>query len=341
MKNQLIKGSIRQEFDMPKAQEMTVIIPAYNEAQIIAKVLTELQDQLTEHSIVSEIIVVDDGSSDDTAKIAAEKGVRVLRHHSNRGYGAALKTGIMSASHEIVAITDADGTYPSRFLPEMLHLIEDVDMVVGSRTGTNVHIPFVRKLPKWLLNRFANYVTGTKIPDLNSGLRVFRRSIVLQYLHMLPDQFSFTTTITMAMLCDRYAARYTQIDYRQRTGKSKIVPLDAGVFAVLILRMAVLFRPLRVFLPLTGICLSYGVVKMVIDLAVLDDPNISASAILMFLSALLTLLIGMVADGIAVRMGRSYAGATFRTEASEITIAKPPHDSNVADETGFTEVAKK
>jgi hypothetical protein len=240
-----------------------------------------------------------------------------------------------------VAITDADGTYPAKFLPEMLGLIEDVDMVVGSRTSANVHIPFIRKLPKWLLNRLANYVTGSKIPDLNSGFRVFRRNILLQYLHMLPDQFSFTTTITMAMLCDRYAVRYMPIDYLQRRGKSKIVPLDAGVFAVLILRMAVLFRPLRVFLPLAGICLSYGIVKMVIDLTVLDDPNISASAVLMFLSALLTLLIGMVADGIAVRLGRSYSGATFRTDASEVTSTGQPHNGIDRDETGSTKVVNQ
>jgi membrane-bound ClpP family serine protease len=111
------------------------------------------------------------------------------------------------------------------------------------------------------------------------------------------------------------------IDYRQRTGKSKIVPWDAGVFAALILRMAVLFRPLRVFLPIAGICLTYGIVKMIIDLAVLGDPNISASAIMMFLSALLTLLIGMVADGIAVRLGRSYAGTTFQTKNNKQTRA--------------------
>ena len=320
---------------MPEARQMTIVIPAFNESQIIAEVLAELRAQLDEQRIASEIIVVDDGSSDNTAEIAAQSGVRVLRHHSNRGYGAALKTGILSASNEIVAITDADGTYPARFLPEMLEQIDDFDMVVGSRTGANVHIPFIRKLPKWVLNHLANYVTGTKIPDLNSGLRVFRRSILLQYLHMLPDQFSFTTTITMAMLCDRYAVKYLPIDYLQRTGKSKIVPLDAGVFAVLILRMAVLFRPLRVFLPVGGICLSYGIVKMVIDLTVLGDRNISASAILMFLSALLTLLIGMVADGIAVRLGRSYSGATFRTQASEMTFAdkEAPQESVPADQT--------
>jgi glycosyltransferase involved in cell wall biosynthesis len=326
---------------MHEQPPVTIVIPALNEAQIIIDVLTDLQTQLARHGIDGEIIVVDDGSRDDTAAIAARSGVRVLRHHSNRGYGAALKTGILAARHEIIAITDADGTYPARFLPEMLDLIEDVDMVVGARNGANVHIPFVRKLPKWVLNRFADYVTGTRIPDLNSGLRVFRRSILLQYLHILSDQFSFTTTITMAMLCDRYAVRYVSIDYHQRTGKSKIVPWDAGVFAVLILRMAVLFRPLRVFLPLAGICLTYGIVKMVLDLTVLHDRNISASAILMFMSALLTLLIGMVADGIAVRFGRSYADAAIRGQASGTLRAAPPLERTVVNRTRSAEVIER
>jgi glycosyltransferase involved in cell wall biosynthesis len=323
---------------MGEPRELTVVIPAFNEAQIIAEVLKGLQAQLDEHRIEAEIIVVDDGSTDETAEVATRHGVIVLRHHSNRGYGAALKTGILSASHDIIAITDADGTYPPQFLPEMLDLIEDVDMVVGARRGANVHVPVIRRLPKWVLNGLANYVTGTRIPDINSGLRVFRRSIVLQYLHVLPDQFSFTTTITMAMLCDRYAVRYISIDYHQRTGKSKIVPWDAGVFAVLILRMAVLFRPLRVFLPLAGICLTYGIIKMIIDLVVRGDPNISASAVLMFMSALLTLLVGMVADGIAVRLGRSYADTAFQTQANEVTRTDPPPNPVDKDETRSTEV---
>jgi glycosyltransferase involved in cell wall biosynthesis len=326
---------------MTKQTQATIVIPAFNEAQILSEVLQNLQMQLAQHDIDSEIIVVDDGSSDDTAAIAAQNGVRVLRHHSNRGYGAALKTGILSARHEIVAIIDADGTYPARSLPEMIDLIEDVDMVVGARTGTTVHIPFVRRLPKWILNRLANYVTSTKIPDLNSGLRVFRRSVVLQYLHVLPDQFSFTTTVTMALLCDRYAVHYVPIDYHRRTGKSKIVPWDTGVFAALIVRMAVLFRPLRVFLPLASMCLAYGVVKMILDLAVFHDRNLSASAILMFLSALMTLLIGMVADGIAIRFGRSYVDVAGRRPVDGVRRTHAAPGRRVVDETHSPEVLSR
>jgi hypothetical protein len=153
-----------------------------------------------------------------------------------------------------------------------------------------------------MLNKLANYVTGAQIPDLNSGLRAFRREIAAQYFHILPDQFSFTTTITLAMLCDKYAVNYVPIDYRQRTGRSKIVPWDAGSFAILILRTAMLFRPLRVFIPAMSVCLLYGLTKMTIDL--IRDPMISGSATLALVSSLMILLVGMLGDALATRLGR-------------------------------------
>ena len=285
-------------------KQLSIVIPAFNEAPIIGKVLTELHDLMVQHGIEAEIIVVDDGSSDGTAQEALSAGARVIRHRSNRGYGASLKTGILAATYDLVAITDADGTYPARYLPEMLREIEQYDMVVGSRTGANVHIPFVRKPAKWVLNRLANYVSGHKIPDLNSGMRVFRREIALQYFGILPDQFSFTTTITMAMLCDKYAIKYVPIDYRKRHGKSKIVPWDAASFTILILRMAVLFRPLRVFLPIVLVCLAYGLTKAGLDLTVFHDRNISATAVLAMMTAIMLLSVAMIAEALVTRLGR-------------------------------------
>lgn len=283
-------------------KQLSVVIPAYNEQEAVGKTLVELQNLLEEHDTRADVILVDDGSTDRTADIALKTGARVLRHRSNRGYGASLNTGILAAKFDTVAIADADGTYPFQYLPKMLAELENADMVVGARTGKRVHIPWVRRPAKWALNRLANYVSGHKIPDINSGLRVFRRDTVLQYFPILPDQFSWTTTITLALLCDNYSIKYLPIDYRQRFGKSKIVPWDAGAFTVLILRMAVLFRPLRVFIPAAALCLGYGVIKMIIDLAVIGDRMISASAILMFASALIILLMGMIADAMVTRL---------------------------------------
>lgn len=289
--------------------QLSVVIPAYNEGRAVGSVVEELRAILAAGGIEGEIIVVDDGSSDDTAQAARRAGARVLQHRSNRGYGASLKSGISAAKHNIVAITDADGTYPASYLPQLVEQLAHADMVVGARTGENVHIPLVRKPAKWLLGKLANYLTASRIPDLNSGLRVFRRDIVMQYFPILPDQFSWTTTITIAMHSDKYAVTYLPIDYRPRTGRSKIVPWDAGSFAILILRTAMLFRPLRVFVPVVLMCLAYGIMKLGLDLGVTKDRNISASAMLGLMSALLILLIGMLGDALATRLGRFNANA--------------------------------
>jgi glycosyltransferase involved in cell wall biosynthesis len=290
-------------------KSVSIVIPAYNEELMIESVVAELRELFRRQERGLEIIVVDDGSTDSTAQAARAAGARVVRHRSNRGYGASLKTGISAATHDIIGIIDADGTYPARYLPEMLAELERADMVVGARTGQNVHIPLIRRPAKWVLKHLANYVSGASIPDLNSGLRVFRRDIAMQYIPILPNQFSFTTTITLAMHCDNYAVTYIPIDYRKRQGRSKIVPWDAGSFAILILRTAMLYRPLRVFLPLALLTLLYGLTKMAIDL--IRDPNISASALLALVSTLLIVLIGMLGDSIATRLGKLNGNAVI------------------------------
>src|SRR5579863_2759509 len=286
---------------MRLTMKASIVIPAYNEEQAVGPVVAELREVLDSQGIEAEIIVVDDGSVDRTAQAAAAAGARVLRHRSNRGYGAALKSGIAAASHDSVVITDADGTYPCKYIPEMLARLETADMVVGARIGANVQIPLVRKPAKWVLNRLANYMTNAKIPDLNSGLRAFRRNVAMQYFAILPDQFSWTTTITLAMHCDKYAVTYVPIDYLARRGSSKIVPWDAGRFLALILRTAMVFRPLRVFLPIVLFCLLYGAAKMSWDL--MRGVHISVSALLALASALILLPIGMLGEGLT-RLGR-------------------------------------
>ncbi len=295
----------------------SIVIPAYNEESGIQLVVAELRRVLGNDPASVEIIVVDDGSTDATARAASQAGARVMRHRSNRGYGAALKTGIAAATHDHVTIIDADGTYPAEYVPILLEQLERADMVVGSRVKAGVKIPLIRRPAKWVLNRLANYLTSSRIPDLNSGLRAFRRDIVMQYFPILPDQFSWTTTITLAMHCDKYAVVYTPIDYRARKGRSKIVPWDAGSFLILILRTSMLFRPLRIFLPIVITFAVYGIVKLAIDLT--HQPNVSASAALALICALLVLLIGMLGDAIATRLGRFAPHAISGVRTSDDT----------------------
>jgi glycosyltransferase involved in cell wall biosynthesis len=299
------------------SRQLSVIIPAFNEEAALDGVINEVRERLQGEHIAADIVVVDDGSIDGTACVARSAGVRVIQHRSNRGYGAALKTGIAAAHHDSVAIIDADGTYPAAYLPAMLAELDHADMVVGARAGNNVNVSLARRPAKWVLNHLANYVSNARIPDVNSGLRVFRRDVVMQYFPILPDQFSWTTTITLALHCDKYAVSYLPIEYRARRGDSKIVPWDAGNFAVLILRTAMLFRPLRVFLPLVVICLFYGSTKMAIDMV--RDPNISASAVLAFLSALQLLLVGMLGDAMAARLGRLSPNGVFGVQPKELS----------------------
>jgi len=296
------------------AASVSVIIPAYNEQAAVGAQIAAVSQALRQSGIKHEIIVVDDGSQDQTTDEAVRAGARVLRHLKNRGYGSAIKTGIAAAKHDIIAITDADGTYPSEQIPALMELLNTSDMAVGARTGSNVNIPLIRKPGKWVLGWLAERIAGQPIPDLNSGLRVFRRELALQYFPVLSNKFSFTTTITLALLADDYHVAYHPIDYYARVGQSKIVPRHFMDFVVLVLRMAMLFQPLKVFLPAALTFGLLGAVKLVYDVAasflrhpdnewsIFYTPVVSTSAILLLLTGLQFLLIGMVADGVVRRI---------------------------------------
>ncbi len=272
---------------------LTVVIPAYNEEDALGPEVDHIASVLSEAGITHEIIVVDDGSTDGTAEAARTKSCTLIRLPRNHGYGAALKKGIAAARSELVAITDADGTYPAEALPEMVPLAGEYDLVVGARTGGNVHIPMVRRPAKWFLRKLASWLSGFKIPDLNSGLRVIRRSLVRRYAHILPQGFSFTTTISLALLCNGFSVKYLPIDYRRRIGDSKIRAGHAWDFLLLILRVMVLFNPLKVFLPMGALAFLVGLAKFVYDVT---KQDLSESAVMCLLTAILLWAIGLLAD---------------------------------------------
>jgi glycosyltransferase involved in cell wall biosynthesis len=295
---------------------VSVVIPAYNEEGAIASQIEGVRQVLHARRIRHEIVVVDDGSADRTAERAVAAQARVIRHLENRGYGASLKTGILAARHETILITDADGTYPSDQIPALLTLLDSADMVVGARTGKTVRIPLIRRPPKWVLGWLANRIAGRKIPDLNSGLRAFRRDVVQQYFTILSDRFSFTTTVTLAFLADDYRVVYHPIDYHARIGRSKIEPKHFMEFMILVLRMAMLFQPLRVFLPLSLGFVAFGILKAVSDivqfflhraspeLSMFYSPVLSTTALLLLMVGLQLLVVGLVADGVLRRIAQ-------------------------------------
>lgn len=275
---------------------VSIVIPAFNEEGAIDEGVRDVLAVMEKSGIPFELVVVDDGSADRTAELAEAAGARVVSLPENQGYGAALKAGINRTRHDIIVITDADGTYPAEQIPVLLGELGEYDMVVGARIGANVAIPMVRRPAKWFLRKLASYLAGREIPDLNSGLRVMRRSLVKRFEHLLPSGFSFTTTITLASLCSGSLVRYSPIDYHERIGESKIRPTHAIEFLLLILRTIVYFNPLKVFIPLGAVFFIGGSGKFIYDMYI---GNLSESALMGFLGAAILWAVGLLSDQIS------------------------------------------
>jgi len=279
-----------------KPLDLALILPAFNEVDGIEDTIARVRQVLATLPCSSEIIVVDDGSKDGTGKKAAESGVRVLTHLWNRGYGAALKTGVLATEARAIMIMDADSSYPPDAIPRLYARLGASDMVVGSRLLGSKGVAWIRRPGKWILNRFASYLIGLDIPDLNSGQRVMKRDVLLKYMHLCPSGFSFTSTITLAMLANGHGVVYEPIDYLKRSGQSKIRASHFVSFILLVVRSVVLFNPLKVFLPLGAIIFLVGVGKLIQDIY---RWNLSETAVMAFLSAITVWAVGLLADMIA------------------------------------------
>ena len=286
---------------------VTIVIPAFNEEAGIAGVLTELVRELDTRlsGIPAEVLVVDDGSTDRTAEQAAtveDPRVRVYRHDRNRGYGAAIKTGVRLACHPWILITDADGTYPNEFIAPLLAARAEHDMVVGARRGAVAKIPLIRRPAKWVLGRLAAYLTRVDIPDLNSGLRVMRKDLVEKYMNLLPDGFSLTTTITLAMISNGDRVQYLPINYLGRKGSSKIRPVaDTLNFLMLIFRTIAYFEPLRIFIPAAALFFA-GSVLVAATGHLVTGRVLDGTIVMLFVTGVHLIGLGIVADMLSRRM---------------------------------------
>ena len=288
-----------QDTRKPSSQGVTLLVPAFNEENGIEGVLRRLA--ALDLGVQTEVLVVDDGSTDGTGeRLEQLKGelsaLRVLRHDVNRGYGASLKTGFLDARTEVVVITDADGTYPEDRIAELIACVDDgADMAVGARTGKQVKIPLLRRPAKAALRWLASYLGGVRIPDLNSGLRAIRRDVVLRYQGILPEGFSFTTTITLACLTNHHRVDYVSINYAARTGRSKIRPIrDTLGFTGLIIRTVLYFNPLKVFYPVAAVIAVGLAGSLYYDLFV--KQNLMDKTVLLFVALVQILSIGLIAD---------------------------------------------
>ena len=284
---------------------LTIIIPAYNEERGIRPVVEQVRDAMESFSYEFEIVIVDDGSKDRTAEEARATGARVIQHRQNRGYGEALKTGIRHANYERIAIIDADGSYPASEIPRLAALLDDAEMVVGARTGENAAIPLIRRPAKRALTILASYLTGVKIPDLNSGLRLFKRALAIEFFDLLPPKFSFTTTITLAALNSGYLVDFVEVDYYHRTGRSKIRPIqDTFNFFMLVLRMTLIFRPLKIYLPIAAVL--FLLAPLVLAIGWFGFHKIfDNTALIVLFAGFQSMAIGLLADVVNVRRSRA------------------------------------
>ncbi|MFC1500166.1 glycosyltransferase family 2 protein [Candidatus Zixiibacteriota bacterium] len=277
--------------------QVSIILPAYNEEHSIAEDIAVIQGAFEKAEISFEIIVVNDGSTDRTGSIVeAIPEVTLISHASNRGVGAARKTGTRAAQSEWVITSDADGTYPNHEMPRLVQMLAEHDMVVGSRTGKNVASSWFRWPAKFLIRQLASYMTRTRIPDLNSGLRAFRKSVALQYFYLLPDSHSWVSTLTLAFLSNQRSVKFVDVDYyKRKTGRSSFHPFyDTYNYIQLVIRTIMYFNPLRVFLPLSFIVFGVGAWKTIHDWFVFHD--IGGADVMICVFGAMIAVAGLLAD---------------------------------------------
>ncbi len=272
---------------------VTVVLPAFNEEQAIAATIHKIQQLHPDF----EILVIDDGSTDNTMQEAMNAGANVWPHPYNIGNGAAVKTGLRMAQGEWIVMMDADGQHDPADIARLLEYKDAFDMVVGARTK-NSETSRHRDLANWLYNRLASYVTKFRVEDLTSGCRLVRTSVVRDFIYLLPNTFSYPTTLTMGYLRSGRSVKYIPIQTAARKGKSKIKLLSDGTrFFLIIVKIATLFSPLRIFLPLSFLFLFSAVAYYLFTF--LTQGRFTNMSALLFNSSIIVFMMGLVSEQIS------------------------------------------
>ncbi len=283
--------------------EVSVVIPVYNEEAAIGSVIQEVKRAMMGDPRSFEILVIDDHSSDATFEKAKAEGIRVIRRPVRGGSGAARRTGIEAALGAIIVMLDGDGSYDAADIPKLLAHFPEYDQVNGARTSEQGTLRWLRAPAKWFIRKLACYLTSTHIPDLNTGLKSFKKDIMMKYLWVLPDGFSCVSTMTLAFLANGYAVKYIPTQYRKRIGLSKFHPIkDTLAYLATVLRMVMYFKPLRIFLPASLAIFILFLAKSFYSFTV--TGSLQESDIMLFLTAVLLAALGLMADLIATYQNR-------------------------------------
>jgi polyisoprenyl-phosphate glycosyltransferase len=277
--------------------DVSVVLPVYNEKGHLRAEIDRIRAALEASPYSFEIIVVDDGSNDGSEiELASIEDIRLIRHAQNKGSGTARRTGTTAARGRIVVWTDVDMTYPNDEIPALVKEMEGYDQIVGARNTEEGTVKFFRVPAKWFIRKLASYLVETKIPDLNSGLRAFRRDVGMQYMRQLPAGFSCVTTLTMCFLGNGYSIKYVPIEYSPRAGKSKFHWWqDTKRYLLQVVRMILSHSPLRIFLPIGVTLFLVGMAKLVWD-STQRDFSLAANTILVLFAAFQTISVGLLAD---------------------------------------------
>ncbi len=278
--------------------KISIIIPVYNEEEGIKNVLVELNNYLKENNILSEIIVINDGSTDQTENILKQiNNIKIINHPYNKGYGASLKTGVKNAQYDWILFYDSDGQHHPEYIKELIKHSDGYDMIVGAREGYQG--PFIRQPGKKLLIWTANYLVQKKIPDLNSGFRLIKKNLFTRFSHIFPNGFSLTTTITLAFFKEGLNIKYIPIKINKRNGKSMIRPIHGLEALMIIFRTITLFSPLKIFLPASFFFFILSLIISISQSISLKSFNISDTTILFFVFSLFLFFFGLLADQIS------------------------------------------
>lgn len=279
--------------------KFSIIIPVYNEGEGVKDTIEDLKDFLekSELKALYEIIIVDDGSTDGTSEILNKiSGIRLIKHKKNKGYGAAIKTGVKNSENDYICIKDADGTYPKEAIKDLLSFMPEYDMAVGARRGETIKSQSLRNFAKFFLILLVKILTGIKVPDLNSGLRVFKKSLFNEYEHLFPEGFSLTTTITVCSIASDRSVKYLPIDYYPRKGSSKIHPItDTYNFFIIILRTVLYFKPLKILMPI-GLGLIFLSAAIAIFSGLFLEKILDTTTAIIFIGGVQIFILALVAD---------------------------------------------